>query len=173
MLETSNYSTFETLRDGRRVEIRAQRPRDRDGLRAAITRMSDESLYRRFFVVKHHFSEKEVEHFLNIDFINQVALVVAVYEHGGQAIVGGGRYIVVEPGRAEVAFAVIDEYQGQGLGGALMRDLAAIARQGGLRELFAEVLAGNAPMFKVFEKSGLKMSTKRDGTVVHVTLSLA
>jgi hypothetical protein len=42
-----------------------------------------------------------------------------------------------------------------------------------LRELVAEVLASNASMLKVFEKSGLKMSTKRDGAVVHVTLNLA
>jgi hypothetical protein len=54
-----------------------------------------------------------------------------------------------------------------------MRDLAAISRQGDLRELFAEVLASNAAMLKVFENSGLKVSTERDGTVVHVTLSLA
>jgi GNAT superfamily N-acetyltransferase len=34
-------------------------------------------------------------------------------------IVGGGRYVLVEPGKAKVAFAVIDEYQGQGIGAAL------------------------------------------------------
>jgi hypothetical protein len=94
MVETINYSTFETLQDGRRVEIRAQRAQDGDGLRAAIARMSNESLYRRFFVAKHEFSDKEVEHFLNIDFINQVALVVVVNENGRQGIGGGGRYTV-------------------------------------------------------------------------------
>ena len=29
-------------------------------------------------------------------------------------IVGGGRYIVIQPGQAEVAFAIIDAYQGLG-----------------------------------------------------------
>ena len=72
-----------------------------------------------------------------------------------------------------MAFAVIDEYQGQGLGAALMRDLATIARQSGLSELIAEVLASNAAMLKVFEKSGLEMTTEREGPVVHVTLTLA
>jgi RimJ/RimL family protein N-acetyltransferase len=173
MLTPSDFSIAQTLRNGREVAIRAQRPHDRQALEAAIARMSDESVYRRFFGPRHQFAEKEATYFLNIDFVNHVALVVVADENGEEAIVGGGRYVVVEPGRAEVAFAVIDEYQGQGLGAALMRELAAIAHQGGLRELIAEVLAGNAAMLRVFEKSGLRMTTKRDGPVVHVTLSLA
>jgi RimJ/RimL family protein N-acetyltransferase len=171
MLDPANYSVIETLRDGRKVEIRAQRPQDGDGFRAAIARMSDESIYRRFFGAKRQFTDKEAAYFLDIDFVNHVALVVVADENGKQAIVGGGRYVAVQPGRAEVAFA-INEYQGQGIGAALMRDLSAIARQAGFSELIAEVLAGNAAMLKVFEKSGLEMSVNYEGPVVHVTLRL-
>ena len=103
MQEPAKYSVVETLRDGRQIEIRAQRPEDRAGLEAAIARMSDETLYHRFFVVKHHFSEKETAHFLNVDFVNHVALVVLAEESGRRAIVGAGRYIVIEAGRAEEA----------------------------------------------------------------------
>jgi len=172
MLEPVSYSAIETLRDGRKIEIRAQRPQDGDGLRAAIARMSDASLYRRFFAVRPRFTDREAAYFLNIDFVKHVALVVLADENGKQAIVGAGRYIVVRSGQAEAAFAVVDEYQGQGIGAALMRNLAAIAREAGLRELIAEVLAGNAAMLKVFRKSGLQMSTSSDGPVVHVVLRL-
>jgi RimJ/RimL family protein N-acetyltransferase len=168
-----NFSRIETLRNGRKVEIRAQRPQDRKGLEEAFARMSDESVYRRFFGARREFTEKEAAYFLNIDFVNHTALVAVADENGEPAIVGGGRYIVVEAGRAEIAFAVVDAYQGQRLGAALMRNLAAIARQAGLRELIAEVLAGNAAMLKVFEKSGFKMTTEHEGPVVHVTLSLS
>jgi GNAT superfamily N-acetyltransferase len=170
MLAPAHYSTTETLRDGQKVEIRAQRPQDRPGLEAAIARMSDETLHRRFFVVKHHFSEDEAAYFLNIDFVNHVALVVIAGTNGDETIIGSGRYLVAGPGRAEVAFAVIDEYQGRGVGAALMRHLAALAREAGIHELVAEVLAENAAMLKVFERSGLKMSTRREDEVVHVTL---
>jgi GNAT superfamily N-acetyltransferase len=71
-----------------------------------------------------------------------------------------------------VAFAVIDRYQGQGIGTALMGQLAEIARAAGLRELIAEMLPENIPMLKVFEKSGLRLSTKREAQVVHVVLEL-
>jgi len=173
VLDPSHFSIIETLRNGRRVEIRAQRPQDREDLEAAIARMSDESLYRRFFGARRHFSEKEAEYFLNINFVNQVALVVVAEENGKQSIAGAGRYVVIHPGRAEVAFAVVDEYQGQGAGAALMRNLAAIARQAGLNELIAEVLGSNSAMLKVFERSGLRMTTRREGPVVHVMLGYA
>jgi GNAT superfamily N-acetyltransferase len=163
MLEAANYSAFETLRDGRRVDIRALRPDDRADLIAAVARSSAQSLYRRFFAVKRDFSEPEIEFFLNVDFVDHVALVAVVDEHGPP---------VVQPGKAEVAFAVVDQYQGQGLGAALMHHLATIARRAGLKELIAEVLPDNVPMLKVFEKSGLPLSVKREPQVVHVALRL-
>lgn len=172
MLEVGKYSAFEPLRDGRRVEIRALRQSDRDELLAAVARTNAESLYRRFFGVKREFTEKEIAFFVNVDFDKHVALV-AVFDQGGrQTIVGGGRYIVVRPGIAEVAFAVVDEFQGQGIGAALMRHLITIARDAGLKEFIAEVLPDNAAMLKVFEKSGLRLNTKREARVVHVVLEL-
>ena len=173
MLDPANISVNETLRNGQRVEIRSQRPLDRKDLEAALARMSDEYLYRRFFGARRHFSEKEAEYFLDIDFVNHVALVAVADENGKQSILGAGRYVVVQPGQAEVAFGVVDQYQGQGLGAALMRELVAIARHTGISELIAEVLGSNLAMLKVFEKSGLQMITRREGSVVHVALKFA
>src|SRR3954447_8796796 len=172
MAEAATYSAKEVLRDGRPVDIRALRPDDRDALIAAIGRTSADSFYRRFFGVKHEFTEQQIASFLNIDFIDHVALVAVVEESARPTIVGGGRYVVVKPGTAEVAFAIVDEYQGQGIGSVLLRHLAAIARSAGLQKLIAEVLADNAPMLKVFERSGLQHSKKRDLGVVHVALQL-
>ena len=113
-----------------------------------------------------------MEFFTNIDFVSHVALVVIAQE-GGQPHIVGGRYIVIAPGRAEVAFALLDEYQGQGIGAALMRHLAAIARDAGLTDVIAEVLPENTAMLKVFRKNGLHPITKRGAGVVHVTLKLS
>lgn len=170
MIDAANYLATETLRDGRTVEIRALRSQDRESMEAAIARSSSGSLYRRFFAVRREFSEKETDYFLDIDFVSHVALVAVANDAGQPTIVGGGRYVVVQPGQAEVAFAIIDAYQAKGIGSALLRHLAAIGREAGLRELVAEVLSDNLPMLKVFERSGLAMNTRRDGAVVHVTL---
>jgi GNAT superfamily N-acetyltransferase len=172
MLEAARYSAMDRLRDGRRVEIRALRPEDEGDFLAAVDRTSAQSLYRRFFGAKRYFSEQERAFFLNVDFTNHVALVAVVEAESRAAIVAGGRYVVLRPRVAEVAFVVIDDYQGQGIGAALLRHLAAIARSAGLKELVAEVLPENISMLKVFEKSGLKLSTKRGPGVMHVTLQL-
>jgi GNAT superfamily N-acetyltransferase len=167
-MDISRYSALETLRDGRTVEIRALKPADRAGLLAAVANMSDDARYRRFFAPKRAFSEKEIEYFLNVDFVRHVALAAVVEG----AIVGGGRYIESEPGRAEVAFAVDDDHQGLGIASALMRHLVVIAREAGVRELIAEVLPDNGPMLKVFERSGLGTRVRRAPDVIHVTLAL-
>ena len=172
MLKSARYSAVEKLRDGRRVEIRAIRPDDEAGLLAAVERTSAQSLFRRFFAVKRGFTEREIAFFVNVDFVKHVALVAVVEEDGRPSIVGGGRYVVLQDGKAEVAFAVVDDYQGQGIGAALMRHLATIARGAGLKELVAEVLPDNAAMLKVFKKSGLRATMERESGVVHVTLAL-
>ena len=171
-MEAVAYSAFETLRNGRRAEIRALRPDDRDGLISAIGRVSAQSLYRRFFSAKRHFTAKEISFFLNVDFTSHVALVAVIEEGGRSVIAGGGRYIVVGAGQAEAAFAVVDQYQGQGIGAVLLRHLVAIARAAGLRELVAEVLPENVAMLRVFEKSGLPLRRKRAARVVEIALEL-
>ena len=173
MSEVAKYFVVESLRNGRRIEIRALRPDDQAGLLAAISRTSTQSLFRRFFAAKRGFSEKEVAFFINIDFISHVALIALVEDEGGPVIVGGARYIVGQLGQAEVAFAVVDNYQGQGIGTSLMRHLSTTARNSGIRELIAEVLPDNIPMLKVFEKSGFRLTRRRMPDVIHLVLSLS
>jgi GNAT superfamily N-acetyltransferase len=173
MLRAAAYSAIEVLHDGRRVEIRALRPDDRTDLLEAVGRISAQSLGRRFFAPRRFFSEPEIAYFLNVDFVDHVALIAVMEEDGRPVIVGGGRYIVLEPGKAEVAFAVVDQYQRQRLGAALMHHLATIAREAGLRELIAEVLTDNIAMLKVFEKSGFPLHRERSAGLVHVALRLS
>src|SRR3979490_982885 len=155
MSETTNYTARELLSDGSQIEIRALRREDEADMLAAVGKTSAQSLQRRFFAMKRHFSDKERAFFMDIDFKNHVALVALAEEAGHKVVVGGGRYIVFEPGRAEMAFVVIDTWQGRGIGSILMRHLVKIARDAGLKELTAEVLPENAAMLKVFGKFGL------------------
>ena len=172
MAEAADYSARDHLRDGRPVKIRALRPDDRADMLAAIGRTSMQSLQRRFFVPKKGFSEREIAFFLDIDFESHVALVAQIDEDGHSIIAGGGRFIVVQPGQAEIAFMVVDDYQGQGIGTILMRHLASLARQARLKELTAEVLPENAAMLKVFRKFGFKIASKVSPQVIHLTLQL-
>jgi GNAT superfamily N-acetyltransferase len=168
----SDYSASETLRDGRRVEIRALRATDRADLMEAFGRMSDQSRYLRFFAPKRALTDKEIAYFTDVDFVNHVALVVVLEEADRRLIVGGGRYIVTQPGCAEIAFGVDDEHQGVGIASLLLQHLIAIARTAGLKELHAEVLSQNTPMLKTFARCGLAVTTARASGTAHVSLHL-
>ncbi|MEE1609806.1 GNAT family N-acetyltransferase [Microvirga sp. CF3016] len=172
-MQARDYSATEPLRDGCWIVVRALRPEDRASLLAAVGRISDRSLYRRFFAFKRGFTDQEVDFYLKVDFVSHVALVATLEEDGQPVIVGGARYIVGQPDQAEIAFAVDDAHQGRGIGAALMRHLALIARRAGLKELAADVMPDNTAMLKVFAASGLGLRTRREPDATHVVLRLS
>ena len=171
-MTAATYSVRESLRDGRPIQIRALRPDDETEVLEAVDRTNPESLRRRFFVTKRGFSQQEKSFFMHPDFVNHVALVGEIDEAGGPAIVGGGRYIVTQPGEAEVAFVVIDAYQGQGIGRLLMKHLIALAKEKGLRALTADVLPENAAMLRLFKDFGFRTVPQRDFSTVHLVSEL-
>jgi RimJ/RimL family protein N-acetyltransferase len=173
MSDVAAYAGQEHLRDGVLVKIRALRPEDEADMLAALEQTSAQSLQRRFFVMKRHFSDKERAFFMDIDFRDHVALVARAEQAGSEILVGGSRYIVFEPGRAEMAFMVVDAWQGRGVGSMLMRHLIKIASEAGIRELTAEILPENTAMLKVFRKFGFKPATRLDPQTVHLALTLA
>jgi RimJ/RimL family protein N-acetyltransferase len=172
VVEASRYSAPDHLRDGRPVEIRALRPDDRADMLAAIERTSMKSLQRRFFVPRRSVSEQEMAFFLDIDFESHVALVAQINAAGRLAIVGGGRYVIAQPGQAEIAFIVVDAYQGQGIGTILMRHLIILAHDAGLKQLIAEVLPENSAMLKLLKRFSFKIVPGGSPQVVHLALRL-
>ena len=171
-MDAANFSVNETLRDGGKVTIRSLQPEDRAAFVAAAGQTSSQSIYRRFFAPRRNFTETETSFFVDVDFSKHVALIAVVEADRADRIVGGGRYVVGQPGEAELAFMVVDQYQGKGIGTALLRHLVAIARHGGLRELSADVLADNTSMLKVLERSGFQVGPSREPGTKHFTFQL-
>ena len=173
-VDPSRYSVTESLRDGRRVEIRAVQPTDRPGLDGAVQRMSDESMYRRFFFPKRHFTEQEVAYYTDVDFVNHVSLVAVIEEDGRLA---DRRRLPLRGDRAgHRRGRVRRRRSASGLGPGDPAHRGTWPRSPvppRLERFVAEVLAGNTAMLKVFEKSGLRASTRREHDVVHVTLALS
>ena len=84
-----------------------------------------------------------------------------------------GRYVADKPKRAELGFLVAEPYRGRGIATLLLRHLARIAQDAGLSAFEAAVLAYNTPMLAVFRRSGLPIDRRREGNIIHVTLSLS
>jgi GNAT superfamily N-acetyltransferase len=172
-IDAPNYSAFETLRDGTAMLIRAIRPEDKQRLLQHFQGLSTQSIYYRFFGIKRSLTERDLSCLTELDFTTHVGLAATVEAEKRERFIGVGRYIRSdEPSRAEVAFAVLDEYQGHGIGTLLLQHLARIAQSNGIRELAADVLAGNRQMLEVFANSGFSFHQSYQSGVVRVSLQL-
>jgi RimJ/RimL family protein N-acetyltransferase len=176
-MEAKNFEATETLKNGATVRIRAIRPADKAAIVEAFGRLEPESVYTRFFQPKPSLSSEELKAATEVDFENVVALVVTIESGGREVIIGGGRYVMINrPGSqssAEIAFIIEEDFHGQGIAGRVLKHLAHIAREKGVSQFEAEVLAQNKPMLAVFSHSGLSMNQSPADGAIHVTLSLA
>jgi GNAT superfamily N-acetyltransferase len=154
--------------------MRHVRGDDRDRFVRAFRKLDRETVYMRFFRYVDTLSEAQIERATHPDPKREVALVVTTGEGAEESVIGGGRYVAAAEGSpaAEVAFIVEEDYQGLGIASRLLRELVELARAHHISRFDAEVLAGNAPMLGVFARSGLPMTQRREGGVVHVELSL-
>jgi len=141
------------LRDGRAAQLRPITAEDAVAIVDFYSRVSDESKYYRFFAAYPTLTERDVERFTQVDHHDRVAFVVTI----GTDIIAVGRYDVVSPGEAEVAFLVEDAHQGRGLGQLLLEHLAQAGREQGVSTFVADVLPDNVRMIQVFREQGYQV----------------
>lgn len=158
------------LRDGSSAELRRARPADQAALSALFQRLSPESRYRRFFSSAVPDSAPSVL-CDQTDPAHRLTLVVTRTIAEESQIVATASYISERPGRAEVAFAVDDAFQGKGLGTLLLERLAVLAARHGITAFEALTLTENAPMLQVFRDSGLDIETHQEQSLTVVSLS--
>jgi len=173
MLNASHYHATETLPNGLRLLIRATEPHD--DLAGAIQRkVSPKSFFYRFLRPKHYLTDKDVASFANCDFVSQVGLIGLVRDNLRMAIVAGARYWITRPDEAEIAFIVADAYQRQGIGTAMLMHLSSIARQAGLKRLYALAVPDNEGASRLLNKLGFPCDIRRDPAqrMMHITVHL-
>jgi len=171
-----HYACEERLSDGQIITIRAAHQDDGPKILRAFSLLDSRTRYLRFLALKVKLSDQELHRLTDADFENAIVLLATIGEAENEVVIGGASCFVINPGaarrEAEVAFTVEQHFQDRGVGTALMRHLTQIAAAKGIRELQAEVLCNNAPMLHVFTRSGLPMTTRQDGNVLHVTMTL-
>ncbi|MGI5274632.1 GNAT family N-acetyltransferase [Nonomuraea sp. CA-218870] len=156
------------LADGGTAHVRPIRPADADRLRAFYSRLSEESIYFRFFGPRPRLSDREVRWFTNVDYVERVALIATI----GAEMVAVIRYDRTGPGEAEVAFLVEDAHQGRGVASVLLEHLAATARERGIERFVADVLPANMKMMGVLRQAGYTAESRFADGVVRMTLDL-
>lgn len=176
-MDARHYFESEELRDGSEVIVRAIEPDDKRNLQEGLARLSTDSVYMRFFRVIRKLSQRDLEYFTDLDFVNHVALGVALVTDEDSLPIAVGRYVVQDPagdpGTAEVAIVVDDQFQGIGVGSMLLRHLIVVARTSGIARFKAYLLASNTRMFRILTRTGLRMQHHTEDGLTEVTLSLA
>lgn len=155
-----------TLRDGAQVFLRPLTPDDRDGLREGIERLSPESRYRRFLTAMPELPERQLRHLVEIDHHDHEALGAFDCSTGGGA--GVARYVRLteDPESAEIAVAVADDWQGRGVGTALLDRLSQRAREEGIVRMRATLLADNDAVLGLLGHLGpVRLGRPSDGVV--------
>jgi RimJ/RimL family protein N-acetyltransferase len=141
------------LRDGSRVLIRPVRPDDKELFLRGWQRFGEESRYRRFMGAKGGLTARDLAYFTEVDHVDHEALGARDAETGEG--VGVARYVRLDdPQVAEAAVAVVDEWQGRGLGGELLRRLTARAREHGIERFHASLFAFNRGMLALLSELG-------------------
>jgi GNAT superfamily N-acetyltransferase len=123
------------------VATRPVRPDDGPLFCRMWSRLSRETVYRRFHAPLHSVPPGMLRHFLAVDHDLREAVVAVV----GEEVVGVARYdrSPAQPDVADVAVLVEDAWQGVGVGRQLLTELNELAGSRGVRVLTASVQADN------------------------------
>jgi acyl-CoA synthetase (NDP forming)/RimJ/RimL family protein N-acetyltransferase len=156
------------LRDGGTAHLRPVRPDDAERLKRFYSRLSDETIYFRFFSLYRELSERDIERFTVVDHVSRVALIATI----GDEMIGVVRYERLDEDTAEVAFNIEDAHQGRGLGSVFLEHVAAAARERGISRFVADVLPANRKMLHVFEEAGYVVEHELEDGIVRLSFDL-
>jgi GNAT superfamily N-acetyltransferase len=161
------------LLDGTSVAYHAIAPENASALQRFHHRLSERSIYLRFFAAKPELSEREADYFTNVDGINRFALVALDPERPEEIIgvVSFDREGTSE--RAEYAAEVEDRWQGRGLGMALTRHLIEAALKRGITTFTGIVLRENTRMLHLFRDLGLPERLRYEDGIEYVEIDLS
>ena len=176
------------LADGRCAHLRPVRPTDMQAAQAFVSALSPRSRRARFHGALKRLPFAVLRQMTTVDFHDHVAWVAeAGCDDGPARLVAEARYVRAgasgeffvpriagaDEGGAEFALAVADDWQGQGLGRALLQRLVVHARQRGLAALHGLVLADNEPMLALLRRLGAEVrGDPFDATLVKASLTL-
>jgi aminoglycoside phosphotransferase/GNAT superfamily N-acetyltransferase len=166
-----------TAKDGTAVRVRLIRPDDVQNLITIFDHMGPESRYQRFHRNLEHPPEAQV-----LTEAERIALarpdqqegLIAFADLPGEpaAPVAGARYVVLEPGMAEVAMSVRDDCHGLGIGTRLLQLIAERAREAGIRCLTGEILNDNEAVWIVLKRLPYRVTRRPQGLFSTVEIDL-
>ncbi len=163
MVYPERWEMSHTFEDGTKVFFRPIKMTDEDMMKDLFYRLSEQTIYHRFFRSLKSLPHRDLVHFVHIDYTNEMGIVGIVQDPEKperEEIICVGRYFLNRSTNvAEVSYLVRDDFQRRGIGAYLVKYLARIARENGIAGFEAEILPDNPPAMKVLHKLGFPVET--------------
>jgi acetyltransferase len=171
------YAGSWTTKDGTRINIRPIRPEDEPMMVAFHQRLSERSVYFRYFHLLNLGQRTAHERLTRMCFIDYDRGMALVAEregpNGEHELLGIGRLTRVHgTSDAEMAVLVSDDFQGRGLGTELLDRLIKVARQEKMGRITADILAENRSMQHICERLGFQLKYDPEDATVKVEMKL-
>ncbi|HDI59897.1 MAG TPA: GNAT family N-acetyltransferase [Desulfobacteraceae bacterium] len=164
LLFLEDYKRTMRLRNGKTVEFRPLLPSDEFNYRNFFYSLKEETIYLRFFykmkLFSHEIAQKQ---WASVDYKKNMSIIGLVQNRGYKEIVAIGSYAYEDKERAEVAFVVREDFQGQGIASYMLDILEKIAKENGYRAFSATVLRENQAMLNVFKRRYPNARTMANG----------
>ena len=167
-----------TASDGTPVAIRPIRPEDEPMMVAFHQRLSERSVYFRYFHLLNldqRTAHERLTRICFIDYDREMALVAerAGGPSGGSEILGVGRLTRTHgTNDAEMAILVSDDFHHRGLGTELLRRLIDIARREEIERITADILTENRTMQRICERLGFRLAYQAEDGAVKAEIRL-
>ena len=165
------------MKDGKEVVIRPIRPEDEPLMITFHEKLSERSVYLRYFQPLKLTQRTAHERLTRICFIDYNREMALVAEHKNEAgepeLLAIGRLSKIH-GRdeGELAALAIDTSQHKGLGTELYTRLIAVAREAKLKKLISNMLPENREMRALCVKLGFKMFSNQEDNIILAELDL-
>jgi acyl-CoA hydrolase/GNAT superfamily N-acetyltransferase len=168
------YKSRIKLKNGKTMSVRPLLPSDEIAYRNFFYSLHQETVVRRFFHAVTIFSRKMAqEHWSNMDYRQNISLIGLVQNRGNKEIVAIGTYAKMDQSWAEVAFVVREDFQNQGIGSYIFKELEKVARTNGFKGFFAATLPENGSMIGLCKKSFPKVKIDEGEEEVEIWMSFA
>jgi GNAT superfamily N-acetyltransferase len=145
------------------LPARRVRAEDSAAVAEMLLRMSDQSRMRRFHSVAPYVSEQDMR--LIVDADHTKCEAVAALDDDGRFIAVAQYCEMGDPRTAQIAVVVLDEYQRQGIGRALVGAIMRCARANGYDRLFVKTLLDNDAGMALFSEFGFQPYSDENGVV--------
>jgi RimJ/RimL family protein N-acetyltransferase len=154
------------------ITIRELRPSDHRAFTFTFGRLSDRSRYQRYLTPKPSLSARDLSHLMNVDHWHHEALIA--YSPPPRAPIGIARYVRLDEfDSAELAIEVVDDWQGRGVGTALLAALQERALRAGILHFSVSMLRDNLGARALAAQLGRPTAAAASGSLVELVFDLS